>query len=99
MTLEELLQQKAELDKRIAEAKNTGRAKAIAEIRELMERYSLSPTDLTGVAKRSLKAGSGRSVAAKYKDSNGNSWSGRGLKPKWLTTALAEGKKIEDFAI
>jgi DNA-binding protein H-NS len=28
-----------------------------------------------------------------------NAWSGRGLKPKWLTAALAAGKKIEEFAI
>ena len=28
----------------------------------------------------------------------GDTWSGRGLQPKWLKAALAAGRKIEDFA-
>lgn len=38
-------------------------------------------------------------VAAKYRDAAGNTWSGRGLQPRWLKAALADGKRIEDFAI
>jgi len=38
-------------------------------------------------------------VKAKYRDDAGNSWSGRGSQPKWLTTAIAGGKKREDFAV
>lgn len=38
-------------------------------------------------------------VAAKYRDAAGNTWSGRGLQPRWLKAAIADGKKIEDFAI
>ena len=42
----------------------------------------------------------GSEVAAKFKDpETGASWSGRGLQPKWLKAALADGKKIEDFAV
>ncbi|MCU0966111.1 MAG: H-NS histone family protein, partial [Burkholderiaceae bacterium] len=29
----------------------------------------------------------------------GNTWSGRGLQPRWLKQALASGKKISDFAL
>lgn len=28
-----------------------------------------------------------------------NVWAGRGRKPLWLEKALAEGKKLEDFAV
>ena len=38
-------------------------------------------------------------VAAKFRGPNGESWSGRGLTPKWLAALIAEGKKKEEFAI
>lgn len=38
-------------------------------------------------------------VAAKYRGPNGESWSGRGLTPRWLSALLAEGKTKEEFAI
>ena len=46
------------------------------------------------------KADTGKKVAAKYRDpSTGQTWTGRGLKPKWLQAALTTGKSLEDFAI
>lgn len=42
---------------------------------------------------------SGAPVAAKFRGPNGETWSGRGLTPRWLTTLLAQGKTKEDFAI
>jgi len=41
----------------------------------------------------------GKKVAAKYRDRAGNTWAGRGAKPRWLVAAIKEGKKLEDFAI
>ena len=38
-------------------------------------------------------------VAAKYRGPNGETWSGRGLTPRWLAALLAQGKTKEDFAI
>ena len=39
-------------------------------------------------------------VAAKYRNkATGETWSGRGLQPKWLKAALAAGRKIDDFAV
>jgi len=38
-------------------------------------------------------------VPVKYRDDAGNAWSGRGLKPKWLSAAIAGGKRLEDFAV
>ena len=45
------------------------------------------------------KKKSGVAVAAKYHGPNGESWSGRGLTPRWLASLLAQGKTKEDFAI
>ena len=41
----------------------------------------------------------GKKVPAKYRDKAGNTWAGRGAKPRWLVAAIKEGKKLEDFAI
>lgn len=48
-------------------------------------------------AKHSQKAGV--PVAPKYRGPNGETWSGRGLVPRWLSTLLAQGRSKEDFAI
>ena len=38
-------------------------------------------------------------VAAKFRGPNGETWSGRGLTPRWLSALLAQGKTKQDFAI
>jgi len=40
-------------------------------------------------------------VEPKYRnpDHPSETWAGRGLKPRWLATALKAGKKLEDFTI
>jgi DNA-binding protein H-NS len=99
--LAELIAQKAALEKRIAEAQTHERSAAIAQIRDLMTRHALTLADLGGKAGAS-KAGprKGSKVAAKFRDpASGNAWSGRGLQPKWLQAALAQGRKLSDFAV
>ena len=51
--------------------------------------------------KREPKPGTKRrkAVAAKYRGPDGQTWAGRGMKPRWLIAALAEGRSIDDFAI
>jgi DNA-binding protein H-NS len=41
----------------------------------------------------------GTKVPPKFKDGNGNIWTGRGSQPKWLATAIAQGKSLQDFAV
>jgi DNA-binding protein H-NS len=51
------------------------------------------------VANRARRSGTIRKVAPKYRGPNGETWSGRGLKPRWLTAAMNEGKELQDFLI
>lgn len=39
------------------------------------------------------------SPAARFRDSSGNTWVGRGPRPRWLREALAAGKALKDFAV
>ena len=41
----------------------------------------------------------GKKVPPKYRDRAGNTWAGRGARPRWLVAAIKEGKKLEDFAV
>jgi DNA-binding protein H-NS len=38
-------------------------------------------------------------VAPKYRGPNGETWTGRGLTPKWLSALIAQGQTKESFAI
>lgn len=98
--LKQLLAQKAELERQIAEAQRNARAEAIAKIRELMAEYGLTATDIAARVTSAKPAKSGGKVAPKYRNpATGETWSGRGLQPKWLKQALADGRQLTDFAL
>jgi DNA-binding protein H-NS len=42
---------------------------------------------------------SGKTIAPKYRGPNGETWSGRGIPPKWLTALEATGRNREEFKI
>jgi DNA-binding protein H-NS len=73
---------------------------ALSTFRSTLERQleSLGGA-ITSVAKRGRGSSlRGKKVKPKYRD-NGNTWAGRGARPRWLTALLKEGRKIEEFAI
>ena len=41
----------------------------------------------------------GQPVAAKFRGPNGETWSGRGLTPKWLASLVAQGHAKESFSV
>jgi DNA-binding protein H-NS len=97
-TVSELLAQKASIEQQIADAQRAERSGAVAQVRALMAEHGLSLADLSTKAATTKRTGS--KVAPKYRDAaTGDTWSGRGLQPKWLKQALASGKKISDFAL
>lgn len=49
-------------------------------------------------AVRALKK-SGVAVAPKFRGPNGETWSGRGLTPKWMSALIAQGQTKESFVI
>lgn len=62
-------------------------------------RSRAKPTSTDSAAPTSKKRSSTKAVAAKYRGPNGETWSGRGLTPRWLASLLAEGKKKTDFLV
>lgn len=99
-SLKELIAQKEALEQEIERTRTQDRADAISKVRALMDEYGLSVADLSTRGPAKTRGGKGNKVAAKYRNkATGDTWSGRGLQPKWLKAALGEGAKLSDFAI
>jgi DNA-binding protein H-NS len=77
-----LLQQKAELDARIAEVMKTEKAGAVAEVRELVQKYQLTGQDVFPASGTKTKGPVG---TPKFRDpETGATWTGRGKPPNWI---------------
>lgn len=97
-SLSELLAQQAALNRAIEQARAVDKAQAVARVRQLMSEHGLTAADLAAPKARGAVAG--KKVEPKYRDpASGATWTGRGLKPKWLQAALHSGKALADFAI
>ena len=41
----------------------------------------------------------GKKVPPKYRSRSGETWAGRGARPRWLVAAIKGGKRLNDFLI
>lgn len=111
--LVKLRQQIAELEKQAADLQKKNRHAVVADLREQMAAYGITAEELGRLAARVqkprqplAKAASSPKVKkpvvpapAKYRGPEGQTWSGRGIAPKWLNELLVGGKTREDFLI
>ncbi len=94
--LKRLLEERATLDARIADARRGARSAAVAQARALVAEFDLQPSDLFGGggAKR-VSSQAGTKVAPKYRDpATQATWTGRGRMPRWL-----QGKSLDTYLI
>lgn len=99
-TYQELLAQKAELEKQIEAARKQELADAIAKIKSLMAQYGITLADLGAKAPAKGPSTKRSKLPPKYRNpATGETWTGRGRQPKWVEQALASGKKLEDLAV
>ena len=103
----------AEMEKQAAELQKKNRPAVLAELREQMAAYGITAEELSRPAAKSSRpkmplaksaspAKGKKPVVtspAKYRGPEGQTWSGRGIAPKWLNTLLVGGKTREDFLI
>ncbi len=103
------------LQKQANEIKSKEFDSTVQDIVALMRLFGISVKDLQSALARSdsgkqkkvasskrgvAKVKSAKStVAAKFRGPNGETWSGRGLTPRWLAGLLAEGRQKEEFVI
>ena len=95
MGVDALLSLRAEIDKKLGEKRS-----------ELEQQLSRLGVESEGGQARGRGWGSGRrsamkgrKVAPKFRGPGGETWAGRGARPRWLTALIKEGRKIDEFAI
>lgn len=99
-TLAQLQKQIAALEAKAAKVRQAEAKGLISKIRAAIDAYGLTAQDLFGpTARKSKGPGRPRATEAKYSDGKGNTWVGRGKRPEWLRTALAEGASLAQFAV
>lgn len=110
-TLNQLQKQIAKLESQANLIKKKEAGAVIARIKEAITVYGLTAVDL-GLSARGPKAVApkvGRKTAAKrgrkakagkikFKDGDGNVWTGHGRRPQWFLDAIAAGKTPEQLA-
>jgi DNA-binding protein H-NS len=70
------------------------------EIQQQLARIaSLGGERVARGGRRSGSALKGRKVPSKYRGPSGETWAGRGARPRWLVAAIKEGEKLENFLI
>ena len=69
----------------------------LTEIEKQLERMAeVGGARVVGGGGSALK---GRKVPPKYRGPSGETWAGRGARPRWLVAAIKGGKKLDDFLI
>ena len=90
-TYKELLARKQELDAQIEDARRAEAQHALENIRETIATFGFTPEDVFGQRRK----GKAPARAPQFRDpTTGNTWSGRGPRPRWL-----KGKDPEQFRI
>jgi len=89
MSIEGLMDLRKRIDQMLLERR--------AELQKQLERIAV--VSGARVVRGGGSALKGRKVAPKYRSRSGETWAGRGAKPRWLVDAIKSGKKIDDFLI
>jgi DNA-binding protein H-NS len=88
MNVQALMNLRTQIDKRLLELR--------AELEKQLEALS---GQAKGKAIRISSSLKGRKVPPKYKSPSGETWAGRGARPRWMVDALKKGRKMDDFLI
>ena len=96
MDVDALLSLRADIDKRLGQKRS--------ELEQQLFRLGAESNGV-GHPRRALGSGrrsspmKGRKVAPKFRGPDGETWAGRGARPRWLSALIKQGHKIEEFAI
>lgn len=90
LDVEGLLALRADIDKRLAEKRS-----------ELQAQLSRLGVETNGLGRRGRRGSpmKGRKVAAKFRGPEGETWAGRGARPRWLAALIKQGHKLDEYAI
>src|SRR5581483_2540171 len=91
LDVEGLLSLRADIDKRLAQKRS--------ELEDQLSRLSNGAGRPRGTSRASGRRTSpmkGRKVAPKFRGPEGETWAGRGARPRWLSALVKQGHKLEE---
>ena len=91
MDIQALMDLRDQVDQRLREHR--------VQLQKQLERIALLGGERTAPGGRRASALRGRIVPLKYRSPSGDTWAGRGARPRWLVAAIKGGKKLDDFLI
>jgi DNA-binding protein H-NS len=93
MTVEALMDLRKRIDKTLLQHR--------AEIEQQLEKMdrTIAVVGRPRVVRDGRSALKGRKVPPKYRGPSGETWAGRGARPRWLVAAIKGGRKLDDFLI
>lgn len=102
-----IIAQITELQKRADSLLLIEKQAAIEQINRLIANFSIHSDEITfaesnrhnAKSQVSLTSKQTRKVSPKYRDATGNTWTGRGKRPKWLENALKTGSTLDSLRI
>jgi len=98
VTLSAVNKQIAELQK-VAERLRINKDAVIKEILSLMSKNDVTLSDLIAADKAGKAARQSQSAGGKYRNpETGETWTGRGRKPKWILAAEKAGRALSSLA-
>jgi DNA-binding protein H-NS len=86
MSVDALLKLKAEIEQTLSS-------------RATQLRNELSKLDRSKISGKGVSALKGKKVPVKYRHRSGNTWAGKGQKPRWLVAKLKAGAKLRDSEV
>jgi DNA-binding protein H-NS len=97
MSAEALIDLRNDIDSVLA-AKVASERKELRAKLDKLEQFGGRAARGAGKGSRSHPLKGGK-VAPRFRGPEGETWSGRGLRPKWLSALIEQGHKLEEFAI
>ncbi len=94
MDVDALLALRADIDKRLSQKRS--------ELEKQLSRLGAESGQAAGISRAVFghrSALKGRKVPPKYRGPGGETWAGRGARPRWLTALIKQGRKLDEFAI
>ena len=99
MALHELHELVQKAERALEDKKKSERNNVIKHIKELAASIGVTVTITEGTKPVSTRKGG--KVAPKYRNpsDHNQTWTGRGVKPRWLSELVNAGRRIDDFKI
>jgi DNA-binding protein H-NS len=105
LTFQDLTALIEQANEQLSRKREDARFQLLSEMRTKAAELGISLQDLVGspakrqAAERKPRSDAGKPVDAKYRSPEGETWTGRGRMPKWLTEAIHHGKTKEEFTV